>query len=80
MCTSRKTLLVVPETGGEALKLDYFEQALVIGDNGRVLRNYEWARDDAGAWYSLDPDQKEVTESRSGASYRISAWLAPSRR
>jgi len=74
MCTIRKVLLV-SSAEGEHRKLDYFEQALIVGQDGRVLRNYEWARDDAGAWYSIDPDQNEVTESVSGASYRIRAWL-----
>ena len=74
MCTIRKVLLV-SSPRGEHRKLDYFEMALIVGQDGRVLRNYEWARDDAGAWYSIDPGQNEVTESVSGASYRIAAWL-----
>ena len=74
MCTTRR-VLVISSTEGENLKLDYFEQALIVGEGGRVLRNYEWARDEAGAWYSIDPDRTEVTESRSGASFRIRAWL-----
>lgn len=74
MCTHRKALLV-QSAGGEHLKLEYFEQALVVDPGGRVLRSYEWARDEAGAWYSFDPNQTEVTESRSGASYRIYSWL-----
>jgi hypothetical protein len=75
MCTSRKRLLVVRSAHGEPLELDYFQQALVFDEGGRVLRQHEWARDEAGRWYSLDPDQTEVTESRSGMSFRIKAWL-----
>jgi hypothetical protein len=74
MCTIRKVLLV-RGAEGEDRKLDYFEEPLIVGENGRVLRNYEWARDEDGGWYSIDPGQNEVTESRSGASYRIRAWL-----